>query len=106
MNDLLLSLTLYGLAIAISLGVAAVVKLIVLALGALRPAVRPAPEPAPAAAAEVPPAHVAAIAAALAETIGGHRIVHISQRGHDDGWAHEGRSEHHHSHNLPRVPRR
>ena len=104
MNDLLLSLTLYGLAIAISLGVAAVVKLIVLALGALRPAVRPAPEPAPAA--EVPPAHVAAIAAALAETIGGHRIVHISQRGHDDGWAHEGRSEHHHSHNLPRVPRR
>ena len=100
-----LALVLYALAIAISLGVALVVRLIVLALSGRAPA--PAPAPAPAApAAAIPAEHVAAIAAVLAEVSGGHRIVHISRRSGEDGWAHEGRYQHHHSHDLPRAPRR
>ena len=68
MSDLIpLSLGMYGIAIAISFAVALLIKGIAVTVPLLRraPRVEAAPSGAPAPAAEVPPGHVAAIAAAV-----------------------------------------
>jgi lysylphosphatidylglycerol synthetase-like protein (DUF2156 family) len=105
------TLWMYGLAIVVSMGVAVIIKLIVVALGALekKPAVAPAaatPQPAVAAVEGVPAGHVAAIAAAIYAVIGQHRILHIHDAHRHDGWTAEGRLAHHHSHTLDHHPRR
>jgi hypothetical protein len=105
------TLWMYGLAIAVSMGVAVIIKLIVLALGTLekKPALAPAASARPAVAAEiagVPAEHVAAIAAAIYAIIGEHRILHIQDAHRHDGWTAEGRLAHHHSHTLDHHPRR
>lgn len=106
------TLWMYGLAIVVSLGVAVVIKLIVVALGAIEQrrssAAAPAPaSPAPAAApAGVPQEHVAAITAAIYALIGEHRVLQILDLHRHDGWTAEGRLAHHHSHTIDHHPRR
>jgi hypothetical protein len=106
------TLWMYGLAIVVSMGVAVIIKLIVVALGALekKPALAPAAASSPPAAAAqiagVPQEHVAAIAAAIHAVLGGHRILHIQDAHRHDGWTAEGRLAHHHSHTLDHHPRR
>jgi len=101
------TLWIYGLAIVVSLAVAVIIKVIVVALGMLER--KPA---APAQPAAVPPApfavdadHVAVIAAAIHAMSGAHRIVHIEAAPHHSGWAAEGRLAHHASHVLPHHPK-
>ena len=96
----LLSITIYGLAIVISLLVAALIKGIVVALPLLlrRGAVKVEPPPGPAA--DLQSEHVAAIAAALATIIGPNHIIHIEDRGRAAVWAAEGRMIHQTSHNV------
>lgn len=104
------TLWMYALAIAVSLGVAVLIKLIVVALGALerRPAVAVA-QVSPQETDAVPAEHVAAIAAAIHALTGEHRIVHIAHA-HDahrhEGWASEGRLAHHRSHSPDHHPRK
>lgn len=106
------TLWMYGLAIAVSMGVAVIIKLIVLALGALEKApvaATAAASPRPAAApaiAGIPAEHVAAIAAAIYATMGEHRILRIQDAHRHDGWTAEGRLAHHHSHTIDHHPRR
>lgn len=103
------TLWMYALAIAVSMGVAVVIKLIVVALGALerKPAQAPAALPAAAAVEQgVPAAHIAAIAAAIYKVIGEHRILHIADTHRHDGWVAEGRQALHHSHAVGHHPRR
>lgn len=105
------TLWMYGLAIAVSMAVAVVIKLIVLALDVVerKPAAAALPAMRPAVAATddgVPAEHVAAIAAAIHAVIGAHRIVHIHDAHHHEGWVTEGRQAHHHSHSPDHHPRR
>ena len=97
------TLWIYGLAIVVSLAVAVVIKVIVVALGKLERT--PAAPPRPAAVPPVPLAvdadHIAVIAAAVHAMTGAHRIVHIEAAPHQSGWAAEGRQAHHASHTLP-----
>ena len=101
------TLFVYGLAIIVSLAVAVVIKVIVVALNLLE---RKAAEPAQPAA--VPPApfaveadHLAVIAAAVHAMCGAQRIVHIEAVPRHSGWAAEGRLVHHASHTLPHHPK-
>ncbi len=48
----------------------------------------------------IPEGHIAAISAALAATIGQHRIVHIEPAHNGLGWQAEGRAAHHGSHAI------
>jgi hypothetical protein len=48
----------------------------------------------------IPDHHIAAISAALAATIGQHRIVHIEPAHNGLGWQNEGRAAHHGSHAI------
>jgi hypothetical protein len=104
MSELVVNtLWIYGLAAAVSLLIAALIKLIVVLLGRVdRPAAVIAPPRArPAAAVEAGDARVvAAISAAVYACIGEHRIVHIEDAAHGAGWAAEGRAAHHSAH-LP-----
>ncbi len=99
----------YGLAIIVALGIAAVIKVIVMVLSAFEP--KPATAAKPAAAAPEAPAldveadHVAAIAAAVYALIGAHRIVHIEKERRHGEWAVEGRIAHHTSHTVSHHPR-
>jgi len=102
------TLFIYGLAIIVSLAVAVVIKVIVVALNMLER--KPA---APARPIAVPPApfaaeadHIAVIAAAVHAMTGAHRIVHIETSPHQSGWAAGGRQAHHASHTLPHHPKR
>ena len=109
MSDLVpLSLGIYGIAIAISLVVAFLIKGIALAVPLLRRAPKPEarPEASPAASATVPPEHVAAIAAAAAAMVGEHHIIHIEDRGRDAVWTAEGRMIHQTSHAISHSPKR
>lgn len=101
------TLFIYGLAIIVSLAVAVVIKVIVVALNMLE---RKPAEPAQPIA--VPPApfaaeadHIAVIAAAVHAMTGANRIVHIEAAPHHSGWAAEGRLAHHVSHALPHHPK-
>ena len=103
-----LSIGIYALAIAISFVIAATIKGIVLALPLMERRRTPAPAAVPAAplGAEIPPAHVAAIGAAVATVIGEHHIVHIEDRGRGVVWTAEGRMLHQTSHGVSRAPKR
>lgn len=108
MNDpITLSLMIYAMAIVISFLVAAVIKGIVLALPLMsRTAARDTLEaPAPVKA-EIPPAHVAAISAALASVTGPRHIIHIEDRNRAGTWTSEGRMIHQTSHAVPHSPKR
>ncbi|HMV52647.1 MAG TPA: hypothetical protein PLX20_06420 [Rhodocyclaceae bacterium] len=107
---LLTALQTYALAIAVSLGVAALIRAIVVVLGALD-RVRgqsPAAEPPAVATSDgaVPPAHLAAIAAAVHATLGAHRIVHIHDAHRHEGWVAEGRRAQHHTRGPAHHPHR
>jgi len=102
-----LSIVVYGIAIVISFAVAGLIRLIVVILpriGRTAPAreTETVPEPAPA----VPPAHIAAIAAAVASVVGTRHIIHIEDRGRGAVWATEGRLIHQTSHNVPHGKKR
>lgn len=100
MSALLLKvLWIYGLAAAVSMLIAGVIKAMVklLNLAARPPVQAPAPRaavPAPAAL-QVPAEHVAAIAAAVHATVGTHRIVQIDDTRGGAGWRAEGRAAQH-----------
>ena len=102
------TLWIYGLTIVVSLAVAVVIKVIVVALNMLER--KPAQPAQPIA---VPPApfaaeadHIAVIAAAVHAMTGAHRIVHIETGPHQSGWAAGGRQAHHSSHTLPHHAKR
>ena len=96
-----LSISVFGLAIAISLLVAVVIRGIVV-LVSRRSATEAAPQPkTPAAPEGIQAAEVAAISAALYAVIGTHRIVRVARADRDHGWTREGRAAHHSSHNVP-----
>jgi hypothetical protein len=101
MADLLTkTLLIYGLAIVVSLGIAAVIKVIVVGLNSLarRPATT-AVSPDPVAAGDkVDANHVAAIAAAVYATLGSTQIVHIEPARQGAEWVAGGRLAHHGSH--------
>lgn len=106
------TLWMYGLAIAVSMGVAVIIKLIVVALGALEDR-RVAASAAPAAAPTVAPAaegipheHIAAITAAIFEAMGAHRVLQIVDLHRHEGWVAEGRGAQHRSHTIDHHPRR
>ncbi len=103
MSDLIvLSITIYGMAIVISFLVAVLIKGIVQALPLFRRrAARPAPAPALPATA-IPPEHVAAMAAAVAAIVGPSHIIHIEDRGRTAAWTTEGRMIHQTSHSVSR----
>lgn len=112
MSDLLLlTAGILGLAIVISLAMALMIKAIVVALPLLQrragPESRAAePEARTATAAPVPAEHVAAIASAVAATIGAHHIIHIEDRSRGAVWTAEGRMLHQTSHSIARSPKR
>jgi hypothetical protein len=101
------TLWVYGLAIVVSLGVAVVIKVIVLTLGRLerKPAVvppLPVVQPAPL---SIEAHHVAAIAAAVHAMGGAHRVVHIEAAHRHQEWAAGGRQAQHASHAPPHHPK-
>lgn len=100
---ILLSITIYGLAIVISFLVAALIKGIVVALPQLRRCEMARARRLSTPAAVVPPEHVAAIAAAVATVIGPSHIVHIEDRGRAAAWTAEGRMIHQTSHAVTRT---
>ena len=101
----LLSITIYAMAIVISFVVAALIKGIVVGLPLMRrPEAAPAaPAPAPVADAAVPPEHVAAIAGAVAAVMGPGHIIHIEDPGRTKLWTAEGRMIHQTSHAVTRT---
>ena len=100
------TLWVYGLAIVVSLGVAVVIKVIVLTLGLLerKPAVVPPPLPVPVPL-SIEAHHVAAIAAAVHAMGGAHRVVHIEAAHRHQEWAAGGRQAQHASHAPPHHPK-
>ena len=93
------TLWMYGVAIIVSLLIAAVIKVIVVLLSRIeRAPAQPTARPPVAPVAPVPPEHVAAIAAAVHAVIGGHRILRIEGGRRGAGWLGEGRLAHHTSH--------
>ncbi|HMX16188.1 MAG TPA: hypothetical protein PK375_12280 [Rhodocyclaceae bacterium] len=110
MTDVLsTTLSISVIAVAVSMVIAVVIRGIVAALGRLeaKPAARSATTVLPQQVAPdgPPPEHVAAIAAALAAVLGGHRIVHIEEGRRHTGWLAEGRQAHHGSHGVEHHPR-
>jgi len=104
MNDpVLLSITIYGMAIVISFLVAGLIKGIVVALPLLRRHDRAQAQQPPEPAAAVPPEHIAAITAAVAAVIGPSHIIHIEDRSRATAWSAEGRMIHQTSHAVTRT---
>jgi len=104
------TLWIYGLAIAVSLLIAVVIKLIVVLLGRVerKPASAPAVvavPPVPAPAFDVAADHLVVIAATAWAMIGSHRIVHIDETRRRTGWLAEGRQAHHASHGVEHHPK-
>jgi len=106
------TLWIYGLAIIVSLAVAVIIKVIVVALDMLERKFAAPAQPTAVPPAAVPTApfavesdHIAVIAAAVHAMSGAHRIVHIEAAPHHSGWAAEGRLVHHASHTLPHHPK-
>ena len=101
------SLWMYALAIFISLIVAGVIRGIVLALSIhgektakKMEAAAPAPKPVAAPVQQTGNQDIAAIAAAIYEMIGAHRIVHIQDGRTTGSWTLEGRWMHRSSHDT------
>ena len=99
------SLIMYALAIAISACAAVIIQAIVVLTARVGvQAAKPAAQPTAAAArpaatpAGIPEDHVAAITAAVAATLGGHRVVHIADESSGAMWRAEGRLRHQTSH--------
>jgi hypothetical protein len=104
----------YGLAAAVAMLIATVIKGLVTALNALQARaagpVAGAPSAAgaavkavvapPMATPGIPAAHVAAIAAAVQALDGAHRVVRIDDQHGGTGWAEQGRTAHHQSHSA------
>ena len=105
-DSILLSITIYGMAIVISFLVAALIRGIVVALPLLRRREAVQAQPSAQSAAAVPPEHVAAIAAAAAAVVGPRHIIHIEDRGRAAAWTAEGRMIHQTSHAVVRAPKR
>lgn len=104
MTDLIvLSITIFGMAIVISLLVAALIKGIVVALPLLRRRGAPQTQRSPVTAAGVPPEHVAAITAAVASVVSSGHIIHIEDLGRTSTWTTEGRMIHQTSHAVPHT---
>jgi hypothetical protein len=101
-STIFLSFEIYAFAIVISMLVAVMIRVIVVACAMNQTAPKQQPGPVRTALAETEEVPIAAIAAAVYAVVGPHRIVHIkrSSQGHD--WKTEGRSTHHLSHNIPR----
>ena len=97
----------YGLAIVVAMGIAVVIKLIVVMLNAFerKPAAAPAPLPVAAPAFDAEADHITAIAAAVYAMIGAHRILHIERQRRHGEWAVEGRIAHHASHTVSHHPK-
>ncbi len=97
-----LSVVVYGIAVVISFAVAGLIRLIVVILpriGRAKP--EPETEAAPQLLVAVPPAHVAAISAAVACMVEPRHIIHIEDRRRGAVWTAEGRLIHQTSHNVP-----
>jgi hypothetical protein len=94
------TLWMFGLAIIVSLLIAAIIKVIVVVLSRIERTPAPTAPRAPLAkpAAQVPAEHIAVIAAAAYAVIGAHRILRIEAGRRSAGWAGEGRLAHHASH--------
>lgn len=103
-----LVLFIYCLAIAIAMGAALLIKLIVGALAlsergteaatAAPATAKPAPARGPVVEAGIPAHHVVAIAAAAHAMLGAHRILHIGAASSGRLWSTEGRMAQHSSH--------
>jgi len=101
-----LSIAVYGIAIVISFAVAGLIRLIVVILPRIGRAEKAQETPVAAAPGpEVPPGHVAAIAAAVACMVEARHIIHIEDRGRGAVWTAEGRLIHQTSHNVPHGKR-
>jgi hypothetical protein len=94
------TLFVYGLAIVVSMAIAAVIKLIVVVLNALerKPTVATPAVPVAAPTFDIAADHVAAIAAAVYATLGSARILHIEPSHRGSEWLVEGRLAQHGSH--------
>ena len=96
------SLQVYGIAIVVSLVVAALIKLLVVVTGRVQPVAKKAAIAIPTAPLEkvispgVPDEVVAAITAAVAVCCGPYRVLHIGES--KRSWASEGRIAQHSSH--------
>jgi hypothetical protein len=104
--EIFLSLRIYGLAIAISMAVALLIRVVVAVVSLRQQKLRSAPRPVPLVAPTDTEGHVAAISAAVYAAIGAHRIVHIRAQGRGVAWTLEGRHDHHVSHKVPHQPRK
>lgn len=106
-SPILLSLTIYGMAIVISFGVAGLIKGIVKVLSVMQVREeRKAPVAVAPASSDIPATHVAAIAGAVAAIVGPRHILHIEDRGRSATWTSEGRMIHQTSHAVPHSPKR
>jgi hypothetical protein len=109
MGDVLLKTAwAYYLTIVVAMGVAALIRVLVLAsVWFDRKKADAAAAAAPAGQEQegVPEEDVAAISAALAATLGAHRIVHIGVPGRSRAWSAEGRALLH-NHHSPHGPKR
>lgn len=101
------TLLVYGLAIVVSMVIAAVIKLMVVVLNAFEPkSVAAVPAQVPVAEFDVAADHVAAIAAAVYATLGSARILRIEPSHRGSEWLAEGRSAQHGSHQVQHHPAR
>lgn len=90
------ALQIYGIAIAVSMVVAVLIKLLVVLTSRVKPAVRAAvaqPKPVELIRQGIPDEVVAAISAAVFVVSGPHRILHIGES--KRSWANEGRIAQH-----------
>ena len=103
------TLLIYGTAIVVSLLVAGLIRLLVMATARMKSVTALSPDAHEALVcpvdAGIPETDVAAISAAIAAVMGAHRIVHIAESGHGHSWTAEGRLAHHASHAVPHRPR-
>ena len=101
-----LSIGVYGIAIVISLLVAALIKGIVVALPLVERRREKSVAKGPAPTAVVPSEHVAAITGAIAAVMGERHIIHIEDRRAGAVWSAEGRMIHQTSHAISRRQNR
>lgn len=94
------ALQIYGIAIAISMFVAVLIKVLVVVTSRMERPAKSATSPQPqtiqhsAVSSKIPDEVVAAISAAISIVTGPHRILHIAASGRS--WSTEGRSAQHH----------
>ena len=104
--EILLSLKIYALAIAISMVVALIIRGVVVMVSLRQRKPQVEREPTRVAAPTDAAGHIAAISAAIYVMTGAHRIVHIRALGRSGAWTVEGRFAPHSSHAVPHQPRK